>query len=71
MTRIFLPRQADGGAGYLDASCRCGDRHLSGQYFAPEAKGHSVPEVMDAIYYREGVIRPAALPSFGQIAPKM
>ena len=26
--------------------------------FAPEAKGHGVPEVMDAIYYREGVIRP-------------
>ncbi|MGX7872886.1 hypothetical protein ACVDG5_008715 [Mesorhizobium sp. ORM6] len=22
--------------------------------FAPEAKGHGVPEVMDAIYYREG-----------------
>ncbi|HEV2364371.1 MAG TPA: chloride channel protein [Caulobacteraceae bacterium] len=27
--------------------------------FAPEAKGHGVPEVMDAIYYRAGVIRPA------------
>ncbi|HVC59723.1 MAG TPA: chloride channel protein [Acetobacteraceae bacterium] len=26
--------------------------------FAPEAKGHGVPEVMDAIYYRRGVIRP-------------
>ncbi|MCA8933162.1 MAG: chloride channel protein [Rhodospirillaceae bacterium] len=26
--------------------------------FAPEAKGHGVPEVMDAIYYREGRIRP-------------
>jgi chloride channel protein, CIC family len=26
--------------------------------FAPEAKGHGVPEVMDAIYYRGGVIRP-------------
>jgi chloride channel protein, CIC family len=26
--------------------------------FAPEAKGHGVPEVMDAIYYKEGVIRP-------------
>jgi CIC family chloride channel protein len=26
--------------------------------FAPEAKGHGVPEVMDAIYYREGKIRP-------------
>jgi chloride channel protein, CIC family len=26
--------------------------------FAPEARGHGVPEVMDAIYYGEGVIRP-------------
>ena len=26
--------------------------------FAPEARGHGVPEVMDAIYYKEGVIRP-------------
>lgn len=26
--------------------------------FAPEAKGHGVPEVMDAIYYRVGRIRP-------------
>jgi CIC family chloride channel protein len=26
--------------------------------FAPEAKGHGVPEVMDAIYYHEGKIRP-------------
>ena len=26
--------------------------------FAPEAKGHGVPEVMDAVYYRSGVIRP-------------
>ncbi|WP_109466513.1 chloride channel protein [Albibacillus kandeliae] len=26
--------------------------------FAPEAKGHGVPEVMDAIYYRGGHIRP-------------
>jgi CIC family chloride channel protein len=28
------------------------------QRFAPEAKGHGVPEVMDAIYYRAGRIRP-------------
>jgi CIC family chloride channel protein len=28
------------------------------QTFAPEARGHGVPEVMDAIYYREGMIRP-------------
>jgi chloride channel protein, CIC family len=26
--------------------------------FAPEAKGHGVPEVMDAIYYNQGIIRP-------------
>ena len=26
--------------------------------FAPEAKGHGVPEVMDAIFYRKGIIRP-------------
>ena len=26
--------------------------------FAPEAKGHGVPEVMDAIYYNRGRIRP-------------
>ncbi len=26
--------------------------------FAPEAKGHGVPEVMDATYYHRGVIRP-------------
>ncbi|MEM1154582.1 MAG: chloride channel protein [Pseudomonadota bacterium] len=26
--------------------------------FAPEAKGHGVPEVMDAIYYNKGFIRP-------------
>lgn len=26
--------------------------------FAPEAKGHGVPEVMDAIYYDKGIIRP-------------
>ncbi|WP_201155322.1 chloride channel protein, partial [Rhodobaculum claviforme] len=28
------------------------------QTFAPEARGHGVPEVMDAIYHREGQIRP-------------
>jgi len=26
--------------------------------FAPEARGHGVPEVMDAMYYKRGVIRP-------------
>ena len=26
--------------------------------FAPEARGHGVPEVMDAIFYNEGRIRP-------------
>jgi CIC family chloride channel protein len=28
------------------------------RHFAPEARGHGVPEIMDAIYYREGHIRP-------------
>jgi CIC family chloride channel protein len=28
------------------------------QKFAPEAKGHGVPEVMDAVYYHKGIIRP-------------
>ncbi len=34
--------------------------------FAQEAKGHRVPEVMDAIYYNKGIIRPvvAAVKSF-------
>jgi CIC family chloride channel protein len=34
--------------------------------FAPEAKGHGVPEVMDAIYYHKGVVRPivAVIKSF-------
>ena len=27
-------------------------------HFAPEARGHGVPEVVDAIYYKSGVIRP-------------
>ena len=26
--------------------------------FAPEAKGHGVPEVMEAIYLKDGLIRP-------------
>jgi len=29
--------------------------------YAPEAKGHGVPEVMDAIYYRNGHIRPVVV----------
>lgn len=29
------------------------------KHFAPEAKGHGVPEVIDAIYYHGGVIRPS------------
>jgi CIC family chloride channel protein len=29
------------------------------KHFAPEAKGHGVPEVIDAIYYGKGKIRPA------------
>ncbi len=35
-------------------------------HFAPEAKGHGVPEVMDSIYYNRGIIRPvvAAVKAF-------
>jgi len=29
--------------------------------FAPEAKGHGVPEVMDAVYYKAGAIRPVVV----------
>jgi chloride channel protein, CIC family len=29
--------------------------------FAPEARGHGVPEVMDAIYYNKGIIRPVVV----------
>ncbi len=29
--------------------------------FAPEARGHGVPEVLDAIYYKEGKIRPVVV----------
>lgn len=29
--------------------------------FAPEARGHGVPEVMEAVYYRGGVIRPVVV----------
>jgi CIC family chloride channel protein len=28
-------------------------------HFAPEAKGHGVPEVIDAVYYKRGTIRPS------------
>src|SRR6202167_1777304 len=35
--------------------------------FAPEARGHGVPEVMDAIYYKEGVIRPVVAVIFGAL----
>ena len=29
--------------------------------FAPEARGHGVPEVLNAIYYKEGRIRPSVV----------
>ncbi len=29
--------------------------------FAPEARGHGVPEVMDAIFYKQGMIRPVVV----------
>jgi hypothetical protein len=42
---IFVPVLAAVGVAYLVKT------------FAPEAKGHGVPEVMDAIYYNDGKIR--------------
>jgi CIC family chloride channel protein len=43
---IFVPVVGAAGVAFLVGN------------FAPEAKGHGVPEVMDAIYYNNGVIRP-------------
>ena len=43
---IFVPVLGAAGVAFLVGK------------FAPEAKGHGVPEVMDAIYYHNGVIRP-------------
>ncbi len=55
---VFTP-PSPWGVVYHPRSHRRGhDRHLPGQNFAPEARGHGVPEVMDAIYYKEGIIRP-------------
>ncbi|MGO8753120.1 MAG: chloride channel protein [Thermoguttaceae bacterium] len=43
---IFVPVLGAAGVAFLVGK------------FAPEAKGHGVPEVMDAIYYNNGIIRP-------------
>jgi chloride channel protein, CIC family len=43
---IFVPVVGAAGVAFLVGK------------FAPEAKGHGVPEVMDAIYYNNGIIRP-------------
>ena len=43
---IFVPVLGAGGLAFLVKT------------FAPEAKGHGVPEVMDAIYHQDGRIRP-------------
>ena len=51
--------QPVGAAGHSRAGRRARSASpLSSSKFAPEAKGHGVPEVMDAIYYGGGVIRP-------------
>ena len=49
-----LGRAGDPGSGGRRRSCVT----FLVSNFAPEAKGHGVPEVMDAIYYKGGVIRP-------------
>ncbi|HTU19052.1 MAG TPA: chloride channel protein [Gemmataceae bacterium] len=43
---IFVPVLGAAGVAFLVRN------------FAPEAKGHGVPEVIDAIYYNKGVVRP-------------
>ncbi len=43
---IFVPVVGAAGVAFLVKN------------FAPEAKGHGVPEVMDAIHYQKGAIRP-------------
>ncbi len=43
---IFVPVAGAAGVSFLITR------------FAPEAKGHGVPEVMEAIYYKRGIIRP-------------
>lgn len=43
---IFVPVLGAAGVAFLVS------------HFAPEAKGHGVPEVIDAIYYNKGVVRP-------------
>ncbi|MEE9452238.1 MAG: chloride channel protein [Gammaproteobacteria bacterium] len=43
---IFMPAIASFGVTWLVKT------------FAPEAKGHGVPEVIDAVYYNQGKIRP-------------
>jgi len=47
-----------GHPGDFGACVRRYWRHFLVTNFAPEAKGHGVPEVMDAIYYKGDVIRP-------------
>ncbi len=43
---VFVPVLGAAGVAFLVGN------------FAPEAKGHGVPEVMDAVYYNKGIIRP-------------
>ena len=52
------PAESLGRAGHPGAGGRRLIVTFLVQNFAPEARGHGVPEVMDAIYYREGKIRP-------------
>ena len=47
-----------GRARHSGAGDRRHGRRVPGQDFAPEARGHGVPEVMDAIFYKDGASGP-------------
>jgi CIC family chloride channel protein len=56
--KLFHSVQPLGHRNNPGAGHRWDGGHLDRLQFAPEAKGPGVPEVMDAIYYQQGVIRP-------------
>ncbi len=54
----FTPREPLGTLHHPGAGDRRAIVVFLVDNFAPEARGHGVPEVLDAIYYKEGKIRP-------------